>query len=119
MLDRLHRCLIELEAGRLGLPVLQKSQLGQAIRHTLGQREALVRYLEDDWSEIETNLVETAIRPTSRGKKLAFYWLLGCRIAQCRNLQLFDHSPPLWSRSGRIVGGCLAPDPDLYAGQPD
>ena len=69
MLDRLHRRLIELEPGRVGSPVLQKSPLGQAIRYTLGQWEALVRYLEDGRYEIDTNLVENAIRPTCIGKK--------------------------------------------------
>ena len=37
MLDRLHRRLIELQLGRVGSPVLQKSPLGQAIQYTLGQ----------------------------------------------------------------------------------
>jgi transposase len=48
--------------------VLQKSPLGQAIRHTLGQLEALVRYLEDGRYEIDTNRMENAIRPTCIGK---------------------------------------------------
>ena len=69
MLDRLHRRLIEQEPGRVGSPVLQKSPLGQAIRYTLGQWEALVRYLEDGRYEIDTNLVENAIRPTCIGKR--------------------------------------------------
>ena len=69
MVDRLHRRLIEVEPGQVGSPVLQKSPLGQAIRHTLGQWEALVRYLEDGRYEIDTNLVENAIRPTCIGKK--------------------------------------------------
>ena len=68
MLDRLHRRLIELQPGRVGSPVLQKSPLGQAIRYTLGQWEALVRYLEDGRYEIDTNLVENAIRPTCIGQ---------------------------------------------------
>ena len=72
MLDRLHRRLIELEPRRVGSPVLQKSPLGQAIRYTLGQWEALVRYLEYGRYEIDTNLVENAIRPTCIGKKI---WL--------------------------------------------
>ena len=47
MLERLHQRLLELEPGRVGSPVLSKSPLGKAIRYTLGQWEALVRYLED------------------------------------------------------------------------
>jgi hypothetical protein len=103
MLDRLHRRLIELEPGRVGSPVLQKSPLGQAIRYTLGQWEALVRYLEEGRYEIDTNLVENAIRPTCIGKKLALHCAPRHRMAQCSDLQPVDHSPPLWSRSGRVV----------------
>jgi transposase len=43
----------------VGSPVLPKSPLGKAIRYTLGQWEALVRYLEDGRYEIDTNLVES------------------------------------------------------------
>jgi len=68
-LDRLHRRLIELEPKRVGSPVLQKSPLGQAIRSTPGQLKALVRYLKDGRYEIDTNLVESAIRPNCIGKK--------------------------------------------------
>jgi hypothetical protein len=53
----------------VGSPVLPKSPLGKAIRYTLGQWEALVRYLEDGRYEIDTNLVENAILPTCIGKK--------------------------------------------------
>ena len=49
--------------------MLPKSPLGKAIRYTLGQWEALVRYLEDGRYEIDTNLVENAIRPSCVGKK--------------------------------------------------
>jgi hypothetical protein len=49
--------------------VLPKSPLGKAIRYTLGQWEALVRYLEDGRYEIDTNLVENSIRPSCVGKK--------------------------------------------------
>jgi transposase len=69
MLERLHRRLLELEPGRVGSPVLPKSPLGKAIRYTLGQWHALVRYLEDGRYEIDTNLVENAIRPSCVGKK--------------------------------------------------
>jgi hypothetical protein len=69
MLERLHRRLLELNPARVGSPVLPKSPLGKAIRYTLGQWEALVRYLEDGRYEIDTNLVENAIRPSCVGKK--------------------------------------------------
>jgi hypothetical protein len=69
MLDRLHRRLLELNPARVGSPVLPKSPLGKAIRYTLGQWEALVRYLEDGRYEIDTNLVENAIRQSCVGKR--------------------------------------------------
>lgn len=69
LLGRLHRRLVELEPGKASSPVLLKSPLGKAIRYTLGQWEALVRYLEDGRYEIDTNLVENSIRPTAVGKK--------------------------------------------------
>ena len=71
MLERLHRRLLELNPARAGSPVLPKSPLGKAIRYTLGQWEALVRYLEDGRYEIDTNLVENAIRPSCVGKNYA------------------------------------------------
>ena len=49
--------------------VLPKSLLGQAIDYTLARWEALTRYVEDGWLEIDNNLCENAIRPTAVGKK--------------------------------------------------
>jgi len=69
MLDRLHRRLLELDPARAGSPVLPRSPLGKAVRYTLSQWETLVRYLEDGRYEIDTNLVENAIRPSCIGKK--------------------------------------------------
>jgi hypothetical protein len=43
--------------------------LGKAVRYALSQWETLVRYLEDGRYEIDTNLVENAIRPSCVGKK--------------------------------------------------
>jgi transposase len=42
---------------------------GQAIDYALGQWDSLLPYLEDGRLEIDTNLVENAIRPTAIGKK--------------------------------------------------
>ena len=71
VLARLRRRLEELEPGKVTSPVLLKSPLGMAIRYTLGQWEALVRYLEDGRYEMDNNLVENAIRPTAVGKNYA------------------------------------------------
>lgn len=48
---------------------LPQSQLGKAFNYTLGLWEGLCRYLEDGRLEIDTNLLENAIRPTALGKK--------------------------------------------------
>ena len=54
-----------------------------------------------------------------RKKELALHWASRRWMAQCSDLQSVHHSPPLWSRSGRVVGGCLATDPVLHPGQLD
>jgi transposase len=48
---------------------LPQSPLGKAIRYTLGEWQALTRYLEDGRLEIDNNLTENAIRPSAVGKK--------------------------------------------------
>jgi transposase len=48
---------------------LPQSPLGKAIRYTLGEWQALIRYLEDGRLEIDNNLTENAIRPSAVGKK--------------------------------------------------
>jgi transposase len=60
---------VELKPGKASSPVLPMRPLGKAILYTLGQWQALVRYLEDGRYEIDTNLVEYANRPTTVGKK--------------------------------------------------
>lgn len=48
---------------------LPQSPLGKAIRYTLGEWQALTRYLEEGRLEIDNNLTENAIRPSAVGKK--------------------------------------------------
>jgi hypothetical protein len=50
-------------------------------------------------------------------KELALHWAPRRRMAQCSDLQPVDHSPPLWSRSGRMVDRRAASDPLLHPGQ--
>ena len=64
--ERLHRALIRLKTTRRYLP---QSAMGRAIDYALGIWPALCIYLEDGRVEIDTNLVENAIRPTAIGKK--------------------------------------------------
>jgi transposase len=51
---------------------LPKSSMGKALSYALGQWESLEVYLKEpaiEMIEIDTNLVENAIRPTALGKK--------------------------------------------------
>jgi transposase len=48
---------------------LPQSPLGKAIRYTLTEWPALMRYLENGRLEIDNNLTENAIRPSAVGKK--------------------------------------------------
>jgi transposase len=48
---------------------LPQSLIGKAIDHALAQGDSLLLYLDDGRIEIDTNLVENAIRPTAIGKK--------------------------------------------------
>jgi transposase len=64
--ERLQRVLVKLKASGRHLP---QSPLAGAIEYTLGQWNTLSVYLADGRVEIDTNLVENAIRPTAIGKK--------------------------------------------------
>ena len=50
-------------------PILPQSLLGKAVRYALNQWPNLTVYLGDGRVEIDTNLVENAIRPTKFGAK--------------------------------------------------
>jgi transposase len=48
---------------------LPKSTMGNALQYFLNEYEPLVGYLRDGRFEIDTNLVENAIRPTAVGRR--------------------------------------------------
>ncbi len=52
--------------------ILPKSLLGQAISYALGQWQGMTVYLDDGRVEIDNNLVENAIGPTTIGKNWLF-----------------------------------------------
>ncbi len=54
---------------RVGPKVLPQSLLGKAIQYTLDLWPELIGYVEHGEVEIDSNLVENAIRPTAVGKK--------------------------------------------------
>jgi transposase len=66
LVERLERVLIRLKSRGRHLP---QSPLGSAIDYALGLWTPLQVYLQDGRVEIDSNLVENAIRPTAIGKK--------------------------------------------------
>jgi transposase len=66
VISRLHRFLLTWKRNHRYLP---QSAMGKAIDYALGEWSSLLLYLEDGRLEIDTNLVENAIRPTAVGKK--------------------------------------------------
>lgn len=66
VIQRLRCLLIAWKTKRHFLP---QSLMGKAIEYLLGQWDSLLHYLADGRVEIDTNLVENAIRPTALGKK--------------------------------------------------
>ena len=84
MIHRRLKALIDRLALRAILP---KSKLGKAIHYAAKQWRKLEVYLGDGRIEIDTNLVENAIRPTKLGAK---NWLfIGCREAGQRAAILY------------------------------
>ena len=58
--------------AKLGL-ISQKSKLAEAIRYALSRWEGLTRFVEDGRIEIDTNVVERAIRPLALNRKNALF----------------------------------------------
>lgn len=58
--------------GKLAL-VSQKSKLAEAIRYTLSRSAGLGRFLDDGRVEIDSNVVERAIRPIALNRKNALF----------------------------------------------
>lgn len=84
MIHRRLKAVIDRLALRAILP---KSKLAEALRYAAKQWSKLEVYLHDGRIEIDTNLVENAIRPTKLGAK---NWLfVGCREAGQRAAVLY------------------------------
>ncbi len=66
VMERLHRLLLTWKNKHSYLP---QSAMGKAIDYALEQWSSFLLYLDDGRLEIDTNLVENAIRPTAVGKK--------------------------------------------------
>lgn len=66
IIERIHKVLKHWETTQKFTP---ESAMGKAIQYALNQWEWLLPYLENGHLEIDSNLVENAIRPTAIGKK--------------------------------------------------
>ena len=58
--------------SKLGL-ISQKSKLAEAIRYALVRWEGLTRFVDDGRIEIDSNVVERAIRPLALTRKNALF----------------------------------------------
>jgi transposase len=68
LVEAMHAWLTDLW-GRLS----SRSTLAQAIRYALNHWEGLVRFLDDGRFELDTNIVERAMRPVALGRKNALF----------------------------------------------
>ncbi len=120
---------------KLGL-ISQKTKLAEAIRYALSRWEGLTRFLDDGRIEIDTNVVERAIRPIALNRKNALFagsdgggehWAIIASLIETCKLNGVDPQAYLADVITRIVNGhpnsqiddllpwAYAPTPDLKA----
>jgi hypothetical protein len=91
-----------------------RSSLAQAIRYALNHWKGLVRFLDDGRFELDTNIVERAMRPVALGRKNALFagadsggkhWAIVATLIQTAKLN--DVEPLAWLTDTlkRIVSG--------------
>jgi transposase len=94
--------------------ISQKSKLADAIRYALGRWDGLTRYLDDGRIEIDSNIVERAIRPLALGRKNhlfagsdggAQHWAVLASLIETCKLNDVDPEAYLADAIIRIVGG--------------
>jgi transposase len=98
---------------KLGL-VSQKSKLAEAIRYALSRWQGLTRFLDDGRVEIESNVVERAIRPIAFNRKNALFagsdgggehWAFIASLVETCKLNAIDPQANLGDVIARIVAG--------------
>jgi hypothetical protein len=120
---------------KLGL-ISQKTKLAEAIRYALSRWQGLTRFLEDGRIEIDSNVVERAIRPIALNRKNALFagsdgggehWAIIASLIETCKLNAIDPQAYLAHAITRIVNGhpnshidnllpwAYAPTPDLKA----
>jgi hypothetical protein len=116
--------------------ISQKTKLAEAIRYALSRWEGLTRFLDDGRIEIDTNIVERAIRPIALNRKNALFagsdgggehWAIIASLVETCKLNAIDPQSYLADVITRIVNGhpnshidellpcAYAPIPDLKA----
>lgn len=98
---------------KLGL-VSQKSKLAEAIRYALSRWAGLSRFLDDGRVEIDSNVVERAIRPIALNRKNALFagsdggaehWAVVASLVETCKLNGVDPQAYLADAIARIVAG--------------
>ncbi len=118
--------------GKLGL-ISQKSKLAEAIRYALVRWDGLTRFVDDGRIEIDSNVVERAIRPLAIGRKNFLFagsdrggehWAIIASLVETCKLCGVDPQAYLADVLSRIVTGHLNTRIDdllpwAYAATPD
>ena len=109
LVEAMHAWLSELLGQLSG-----RSSLAQAIRYALNHWKGLIRFLDDGRFELDTNIVERAMRPIALGRKNALFagadsggkhWAIVATLIQTAKLN--DVEPLAWLTNAlkRIVSG--------------
>jgi hypothetical protein len=72
--------------------VLPKSPMGQAIAYALRHWQALTRYLDDGFLDIDNNVAELTLRHIAIGRNYAEFLLMRSRGPICLHFQLVPRS---------------------------
>jgi len=109
LVEAMHAWLTE----RLG-QLSGRSTLAQAIRYALNHWKGLIRFLDDGRFELDTNIVERAMRPVALGRKNALFagadsggkhWAIVATLIQTAKLNEVDPLAWLTDVLKRIVSG--------------
>lgn len=109
LVEAMHAWLTDL-LGRLS----GRSTLAQAIRYALNHWKGLVRFLDDGRFELDTNIVERAMRPVALGRKNALFagadsggkhWAMVATLIQTAKLNNVEPLAWLTDVLKRIVSG--------------
>ena len=94
--------------------ISQKSKLAEAIRYALSRWDGLCRFLDDGRIEIDSNIVERAIRPLALNRKIALFagsdgggehWATIASLVETCKLNEVDPQAYLADVINRIVAG--------------